>query len=146
LFHEGLSIVLFKDDRAVPLTWSLDPNRNFADVRGVGTVTLPEAIRAIRELAASFAHHHCGCLVDVRDMDFYPTVAELKELAFEYIRLRAAFRCGTSFIVSNDRHYSLGRLLAALVDVAGLRMAVFRDPDEAEAWLRKQSDPSQATA
>jgi hypothetical protein len=124
----------------MPLTYTLDPDRNFADVRGEGPVTLEETIHTVRDIAADLAHNQCGCLVDVREMDFFPTVWELKEIAFEFIRLRAAFRCGTAFIVSNDRHYSLGRFLAALVDTAGLRMAVFRDPEEAELWLRTHTD------
>jgi hypothetical protein len=79
-------------------------------------------------------------------MDYFPSVLELKDMAFEFIRLRAAFRCGTAFIVSNDKHYALGRFLAALVDTAGLRMAVFRDPEEAEFWLRTHTDAHPASA
>jgi hypothetical protein len=120
----------------MPLTYTIDPERNYADVRGAGVVSLADAIRTIRAIAAEVAHHQCGCLVDVREMDFFPTVLELKDMAFEFIRLRAAFRCGTAFVVSNDKHYALGRFLASLVDTAGLRMAVFRDPEEAEFWLK----------
>jgi len=129
----------------MPLTYTIDSERNFADVRGVGAVTLADAIQAIRAIAADIAHHQCGCLVDLRQMDFFPTVLELKEIAFEFIRLRAAFRCGTSFIVSDDKHYALGRFLASLVDSAGLRMSVFRDPEEAETWLRVHTDSYRAT-
>jgi hypothetical protein len=130
----------------MPLTFVIDPARNFADVRGSGIVTLADAIRTIRTIAGDLAHNQCGCLVDVREMEYFPTVADLKEIAFEYIRLRAVFRCGTAFIVSNDRHYALGRFLAALVDTAGLRMAVFRDPAQAENWLRHHTDSFRATA
>ena len=130
----------------MPLTYSIDPERNVADVRGAGTVTLADTIRTIREIASDLAHHQVGCLVDVREMNFYPSVSDLKEMAFEFIRLRAAFRCGTAFVVSNDKHYALGRLLAALVDTAGLRMAVFRQPDEAEFWLMNHTGAHKATA
>jgi hypothetical protein len=130
----------------VPLTYTIDDSRNFADVRGTGVVTLPEAIRTIRTIAADLSHNQCGCLVDIREMEYFPSVADLKEIAFEYIRLRAVFRCGTAFIVSNDKHYALGRFLAALVDTAGLRMAVFRDPEQAEYWLRTHTDSYRATA
>ena len=130
----------------MPLTYTIDPERHYADVRGVGVVTLETAIHTIRAIAGDLAHHQCGCLVDVREMTFFPSVRELKEIAFEFIRLRAAFRCGTAFIVSNDRHYALGRFLATLVDTAGLRMAVFRDPEEAEHWLRTHTGAYQATA
>jgi hypothetical protein len=118
----------------------MDPTRNFADVKATGAVTLDEALRMIRVVAAELAHNQCGSLVDVREMNYYPTVVELKEIAFEYIRLRNAFRCGIAFIVSNDKHYGLGRLLAALVDSAGLRIGVFRDSAEAEGWLKNLAD------
>src|SRR5690349_9077558 len=100
----------------MPLSYTIDRERNLADVRAVGKVTLEDAIRTTRAVAADISHAECGCLVDVRGMEYFPSVSDLKELAFEFIRLRAAFRCGTSFIVSNDRHYALGRFLAALVD------------------------------
>jgi hypothetical protein len=109
-------------------------------------VTLEDSIKTIRAVAADVAHQQCGCLVDVREMDFFPTILELKEIAFEFIRLRAAFRCGTSFVVANDRHYAIGRFLAALVDTAGLRMAVFRDMAEAEFWLHNHTGAHKATA
>ena len=117
------------------LSYTLDHDRYLADVRGTGKVTLDDAVHAVRAVAADVAHDGYGCLVDVREMDFFPTVMELKEIAFELIRLRAAFRAGTAFIVGNDRHYALGRFLAALVDIAGIRMAVFKDPAQAEHWL-----------
>jgi hypothetical protein len=117
------------------LSYTLDHDRYLADVRASGKVTLSDAIHAVRGVAADVAHDGYGCLVDVREMDFFPTIMELKEISFEFIRLRAAFRAGTAFIVSNDRHYGLGRFLAMLVDTAGIRMAVFKDPAQAEHWL-----------
>jgi hypothetical protein len=128
------------------LTFTIDHDRNLADVRGSGKVTLEDTIRVIRSVAADISHEQCGCLVDIRGLDFFPTIAELKEIAFEFIRLRAAFRCGTSFIVGNDRHYALGRFLALLVDTAGIRMAVFKDPGQAEHWLLTHTGAFRAKA
>ena len=129
----------------MPLTYLIDHDLNLADVRGSGKVTLHDTIHVVRAVAADVAHHQCGCLVDIREMDFFPTVAELKEIAFEFIRLRASFRSGTSFIVGNDRHYALGRFLAMLVDTAGIRMAVFKDPGAAEHWLHNHTGAFRAT-
>ena len=117
------------------LSYTIDRDRNLADVHGEGKVSLEDAIRTTRAVAADISHEQCGCLVDIRGMEYFPSISDLKEIAFEFIRLRAAFRCGTAFIVSNDRHYALGRFLAALVDTAGLRMAVFKDAGQAETWL-----------
>lgn len=130
----------------MPLTYTIDHDRNLADVRGSGKVTLEEAIRTIRAVAADVAHEQVGCVVDIREMDWFPSIGELKEIAFEFIRLRAAFRCGTSFVVANDKHYALGRFLAALVDTAGLRMGVFREPAEAELWLQTHTGAHKASA
>jgi hypothetical protein len=93
----------------MPLSFTIDHDRNLADVRGSGKVTLDEAVRTIRAVAADISHEGCGCLVDVRGMDYFPSITDLKEVAFEFIRLRASFRSGTAFVVSNDRHYALGR-------------------------------------
>jgi hypothetical protein len=126
------------------LSYTLDHDRNLADVHGAGKVTLPDAIHAIREVAGDVAHDGYGCLVDIREMDFFPTIAELKEISFELIRLRAAFRAGTAFIVGNDRHYALGRFLSFLVDSAGIRIAVFKDPAQAEHWLLNRTGAQRA--
>lgn len=119
----------------MPLSYTIDHDRDLADVRGRGKVTLDETIHTIRSIAGDIGHDGLGCLVDVREMDFFPTIAQLKEIAFEFIRLRASFRSGTVFVVSNDKHYALGRFLAMLVDTAGIRMAVFKDAGMAEHWL-----------
>jgi hypothetical protein len=121
---------------AVPLTYSTDPTRDLVVVTGVGTVTLDDSLRTIRAVAAETSSHQCGSLTDVRAMDYYPSVTELKTIAIEFIRLRASFRCGVAFVVSNDKHFGLGKLLSALVDPAGLRIGVFHDSAAAEAWLR----------
>lgn len=130
----------------MPLTYTIDDERNLADVRGVGVITLEDAIRTIRAIAVDLGQHQCGSLVDLRELNYFPSIMELKEIAFEFIRLRAAFRCGTAFIVSNDKHYALGRFLASLVETAGLRMGVFRDPEEAETWLRVHTDSYRAAS
>ena len=120
----------------MPLSYTIDPSRDIAVVVGDGVVTFDESMHTIRAVAAEVASHQCGSLGDVRAMDYYPSITELKTIAFEFIRLRAAFRCGVAFVVSNDKHYGLGSLLSALVDKAGVRIAVFRDVPEAEAWLK----------
>lgn len=124
----------------MPLTYRIDPDRHVADVLAVGAVTLDDSIRTIRLIAGELAHHQCGCVTDAREMEYYPPVSELKEIAFEFIRLRTAFRCGIAFVVSNDKHYSLGRLLSSLVDSAGLRVGVFREMPEAEVWLKNLTE------
>lgn len=89
----------------------------------------------IRTVASEVGTHHCGALGDVREMEYFPSVTELRTIAFEFIRLRAAYRCGVALVVSNEKHYGLGRLLSALVDKAGVRIGIFRDIPEAEDWL-----------
>lgn len=133
-----------KQTAHMTLSYTMDHDRYLADVRGKGKVTLQDAIHTIREVAADVAHEGYGCLVDAREMDFFPTIAELKEISFEFIRLRASFRSGTAFIVSNDRHYALGRFLAMLVDTAGIRMAVFKDAGQAEHWLHTHTGAHKA--
>jgi hypothetical protein len=90
----------------------------------------------VRTVASEVGTLHCGALSDVREMEYYPSITELRTIAFEFIRLRAAYRCGVAFVVSNDKHFGLGRLLSALVDKAGVRIGVFRNVPEAEEWLR----------
>jgi len=125
----------------VPFSYNIEPSRNLVAVVAAPPVTFDESMRAIRAVALEVASQQCGALSDVREMDYVPSITELRTIAFEFIRLRAAYRCGVAFVVSNDTHYGLGRLLSALVDRAGLRIGVFRDVPEAEEWL-KENNPT----
>ena len=124
----------------MPVSYTLDEHRNVADVQVSGAVTLDDAVKAIRSVAAELSQHQCGSLVDAREMEYTPSIADLRDIAFEFVRLRAAFRCGIAFVVSNDKHYGLGRLLATMVDSSGLRIGVFLEHDDAEEWLRNLVD------
>lgn len=120
----------------MPLSFTVDPSLDIVVVVGTGVVTFEESMQTIRAVAAETASHQCGSLGDVREMDYYPSITELKTIAFEFVRLRAAFRCGVAFVVSNEKHFGLGSLLSALVDSAGVRIAVFREVADAEDWIR----------
>jgi hypothetical protein len=119
----------------MPLTIALDEQATLLRVTANGTVDCDEALRGVRSSAGLLAGLGWGALVDVQTMDYTPSVADLRQIALEFARLRAAFGGGVAFVVASDVHYRLGKLLAALTELRGIRMGVERSVDDALRWL-----------
>ena len=119
----------------MPITIALDEEATLLRVTASGTVDCDEALRGVRTSATLLAGRGWGAMVDVRPMDYIPCVADLRQIAFEFVRLRAAFGGGVAFVVATDVHYRLGRLLAALTELRGIRIGVERSVDDALRWL-----------
>ena len=121
----------------MPFHLRLDDEARLLRVAANGPVDCDESLRAIRSAASELAGRGWGAVTDVRAMDYVPSIAELRLIALEFIRLRPAFAGGVAFVVSNDIHYGLGRLLAGLTEARGISIGVTRSVEEAEAWLRR---------
>jgi hypothetical protein len=119
----------------MPITIALDEQATLLRVVASGNVDCDEALRGVRSSAALLAGRGWGALVDVRAREYIPSVADLRQIAFEISRLRTAFGGGVAFVVATEVHYRLGRFLAALTEPRGLRMGVERSVDDALRWL-----------
>jgi hypothetical protein len=120
----------------VPFTLQPDDEARLLRVVAEGTIDREDCLRAIRATATELAGTGWGGLADLRALEYIPSVADLRLFAIEFARLRGAFAGGIALVVSNDVHYGLGRLLAALTEQRGIRIGVARSVDEGEAWLR----------
>lgn len=124
----------------MPFHVQADADRRVIDVIADDPIAFQDVIGTIRVVADHLADRQWGVLTDFRNTTYFPTVAELRLAAQEFIRLRPAFAEGVAFIVANDRHYSLGKLLTTLTDRAGVRLGVFRDMLSARQWLGIDGD------
>lgn len=125
---------------SMPFHVQADADRSVIDVIASDPIAFDEVIGTIRLVADHLADRQWGVLTDFRSTTYFPTVAELRLAAQEFIRLRPVFAEGVAFIVANDRHYSLGKLLTTLTDRAGVRLGVFRDTLSARQWLGIDGD------
>ena len=125
---------------SMPFHVQADADRSVIDVMASDPITFDQVIDTIRLVAEHLADRQWGVPTDFRDKTYFPTVAELRLATQEFIRLRPAFAERVAFLVANDRHYSLGKLLTTLTDRAGVRLGVFRDTLSARQWLGIDGD------
>ena len=80
----------------------------------------------------SFSLHR---VYDCRDLTRLPPVGELRGVA-EMFRQRVdpGIKVRRAIVVNPGAQYGLGRMFQALLDLAGLELNVFSDPEEAIAW------------
>jgi hypothetical protein len=104
-----------------------------------GKLTLDE----IKESAAAMKGLVDGpdvrSLWDLRDASFDLDVAQVNDLADTMKLMFAGSTNQTAFLVSEDLEFGLIRMYEVLRGTKDVRISVFRDRDDAIAWLRKPS-------
>jgi hypothetical protein len=92
--------------------------------------------RSITDLAGEPGFQpHFKILVDLRNMDFTPSNEEVRIIADVIGRMKEAYRSKVAVVVSGDLHFGLFRVASTYAEIKGFSMTVFRDLDEARAWL-----------
>ena len=102
-----------------------------------GAASVDDASAAMAELYADPRHSPTLARVyDCRSVVRMPPVTELRAVA-EVFRQRVdpTVKVRRAIVVKAGAYYGLGRMLQALLDLAGLELNVFTDVDDAIAWV-----------
>jgi hypothetical protein len=75
-------------------------------------------------------------LVDLCRLNYHPSLAELRAFADVLISLKDKCSGKTAIVVSNFFHYGFGKVLEGFLELAGIKMQVFRDTLEAINWFK----------
>ncbi|MFN3387211.1 MAG: hypothetical protein ACK42Y_11590 [Candidatus Thermochlorobacter sp.] len=75
-------------------------------------------------------------LVDMCHLHYLPSLSEMRDFADVLISLKDKCSGKTALIVSNFLHFGLGKFLGNLLEVAGIKMQVFRTAHDAQRWFR----------
>lgn len=120
----------------MPYSIAFDREARRAVIRGVGTVDLATGLGAVVSLMDDpRLEEGYGVLVDIRDVDYTPSLAEARHLAglgAEAERLR---RHRVAFVTATQTHFSAAHMVATLAAMKGVVAKAFRALDEAEGWL-----------
>lgn len=121
----------------MPLTYSIDTNANLVRLNGSGTVTDEEVLTCITALRNDpELLPEMDALSDMRGIEVAFTsqgIVAMKELldrAGPGLRVRRTATVTDSLVA-----YGMGRVTEALLDETTLKYRVFREVDEALAWL-----------
>jgi len=113
----------------------VDPSQRLVTLRLEGIGTFEECRGLIGDLGArADIGTGFGVLADIRARQYPASLSESRQLADE--RSRMPRPAGPlAIVVGDDLHHGTSRQFAALSEVRGRQVAVFRDIGEARAWL-----------
>ena len=107
-----------------------------AYVEADGHIDLAACRAIIAEVASEIRSvPELGVLVDIRGIDYSPTVEDLRELGATLGDMREMLVSRSVAIVSGESRLPLTWLACALAEASGLRMASFSDYKQAKSWL-----------
>lgn len=75
-------------------------------------------------------------LVDVCRLNYHPSLAELRAFADVLISLKDKCSGKTALVVNNFFHYGFGKVLGGFLELAGIKLQVFRNALDAKEWFK----------
>ena len=128
----------------MPHDYTIDEAENILYLTSTGTAEL-DGINALMERIAADPRvgRATRVLVDARELELDLPTAQLEKIAEWHASELGAART-SAVIIQPGLGYGQARMLSAMSERRGARLAVFTDYDDALAWLRSQAqDPDQ---
>ena len=117
----------------------LDPAHHRVNIRVEGDAGFESSLALLDRIVADSAHApQDSVLADARSTHAASSGEEIRGFALAFRRVRHSFRGPIAIVVTGIALLGVGRVLGSLLDLGGLRVAVFPGLEEAEAWLRTQ--------
>ena len=121
----------------MPFTYEISPGDQVAYVTVSGPVDLRSTIRMMGELAKDPAFRpEYKVVVDATNMEYSPSLGELRVIAWALGHEKSAFRNKVA-VIRGARSYALQQLYNTFTRMAGFALALFPDKSSAMHWLQK---------
>ena len=117
--------------------YEIDVERHLVLATFFGDASLTDAQAIVAELYSDPRHSSSmGRVYDCRAVTRMPPVLELRAVADLFQRnVDPKLRVRRAIVVAPGAYYGLGRMLQALLDLAGLEVHLFTELDEAVTWV-----------
>jgi hypothetical protein len=125
----------------MPIQYEIDRGRRLLRAVSVGRVDA-EAVRDYLRRIENDSEYDPSFdgIIDVRGATADVSPDDIRDIA-ELVRRRPVEATGRrAVLVSSDEHFGLMRMFEAYTSRGPTRYRVFRDPDEANAWLESGSE------
>lgn len=74
-------------------------------------------------------------IVDIRDVEYTPIVGEILQISQFVVSMKKHFKGKTAIIATGELLYSMFKVTAQYTSRKGLKTNIFRDKEEALAWI-----------
>jgi hypothetical protein len=74
-------------------------------------------------------------LVDVRDVEYTPSVADVKHFVARHVEMTRVWRNPFALVAARGVNFGMAMMMCTLIEVAGGRSQAFTSREEAESWL-----------
>jgi hypothetical protein len=124
----------------MPIDYSIDAPSRCATVIGTGTTSYDEAeATALRMTSDPRYRPEFAILFDGTGLDNTASFEDALRYRDLFGRLRQHYQGPIAVVVSGSGvNYGVGRMIASLTQLVGVRMEVFHDTAAARAWIEKE--------
>lgn len=128
----------------MPVTYRLDPEAGFIEVRCFGHVTLAEVLSHLGRVENEpRLPERLDALLDLGEQTSIPESAELRGITLGLERLTKKVRWGAFAIVAaSDVLYGMSRMFGVFTEPLFEQVNVFRDRESAARWLASARSPA----
>ncbi len=120
----------------MPFTFEIDADHREVRIAGSGESDFRESARFIER--GVYGHRYepdYAILIDLRALEYVPTIAEARRFATMFRTLHNVFGGPIALLVQTERGFKMASLIAMLVRAIGYRMRAFQAPGDARHWL-----------
>ena len=80
-------------------------------------------------------------IIDLRELKYTPVISEIFKLSEFFISSKQHFKSKTGLVTNNESLYNLFKLSTMFVVKEGLKSNIFRNMEEALAWIADPETP-----
>lgn len=123
----------------MPLSYEISADDHLAQVEGRGAADFDAFIGVMNAVIAdpSFSPDF-DIVADFSQLDYVPSFRDIKKLAGEFEKVRAALPSRVGIVVKNKVQLRLGRFAAMVAGLLKFDLSVFEDRADANRWLGRR--------
>ncbi len=123
----------------MPITYQIDSERKWVEMRLSGEVSMEEAQAAITRMFRDPAYSDdLTGVIDCREMTNVWKLNEVRELAdMQLARPGPSWRSRRAVVVSSPEHYNTAHLFMVFVEAGPVQYSIFYSIEAAMQWLRE---------
>ncbi len=124
----------------MPFDYTISPEKGTALVRASGPVDVRSSVEAMGRLASDPSFHpDYRVVVDLRDMEYRPSLGELRLIAWAMGHEKKSYPKRIAVVLSESQRMQRAKRYARFSQMAGLGLELFADMNEALRWLEGAS-------